>query len=183
MARKKKKKKKVQHSGRRKATRQSRRQTRKPVRRAPDQVGTSLALPRPDSSLEPIHLNRQAEVISDPRALLDLSSDAPASVRAAYRSRLLECPPEADPERARLLREARDRLLSADRVIERLLGEVRVPDPAAWKLTRDESEPAEGVESHARLVAQALLYALLEDEMISPSQPQQTPLFPLPATP
>ncbi len=116
-------------------------------------------------TLPVLHLDPMGQVVPDPREVLGLPAGAvtEAQVRQAFRDRLLEHPPESDPAGAERLRDARDRLLSLDRVVERELLQVRLPDPAGLSVRTEAS--AERVDAEARLVGQALLYALVEDAL------------------
>lgn len=118
--------------------------------------------PEPHRCLPAIHIDATGKVIPDPYAELGIPDDAdPEAIHAAFRARILERPPERAPEGARRLLDARERLLGEDRAIERALGVLRVPDPAAFGLplssTTDALLPAP-----ERLVGQLALYALLE---------------------
>jgi len=126
---------------------------------------------RKQRCLPPLHVDRHGRPVPDPWQSLGLQprdgSVPHDEVRAAYRQRLLAAPPESDPQRARLLREARDRLCDPRQVLDRELGVLHLPDPQAWDLPgEDESSAEDGLLPAAdRIVGQLFLYALLEDRL------------------
>lgn len=128
--------------------------------------------------LPKICVDEQGHLVEDPRVLLGLPAGplTEAAVREAWRAKLLLHPPEQDPEGARRLREARDRLLTPERVVERLLGELYVPDPAAYGFAAGAPAPAADarLDALARLSGQALLYALVEDALLHNPPPKPT---------
>ncbi len=183
MAKKKKKKKK--NAERRRKQRASSRREKQRRKRAED-GGTGSTPPTPpavsghrllriagdapERSLAPVHIDRTGAVVPDPRAELGLPLDGvlgEATVRAAYRARLIECPPEQDPERARRAREARDRLLDPEAALEDALGVLHVPDAAAWGLQASDSPTDQRLPASARLLGQSVLYAMLEDALLA----------------
>lgn len=126
----------------------------------------------PAICLAPIHINDSGVAIEDPREVLGVAaaSDDDA-IRDAWCRRIVERPPERDPEGARQLLEAREHLLDPGRVFARELGLLHVPDPAAFQLPR----PADVLPAYARLVGQLALYALLEADDVEPEQASFTP--------
>ena len=123
----------------------------------------------PDRCSPPIRLRPGGGAAPDPWATLGLSPGASdQEIREAYRRSLEAAPPEEDRVRASRLNDARSLLLDPERVVERHLGEVRLPDPDAWGLRRgDDAEPAGAMPSAARMAAQLLLYALVEEELLA----------------
>lgn len=131
--------------------------------------GGRVAAPDPRTLRPPVHFTADGERIDAPEQVLGLAAGNrdPAQVRAAWTKRLREHPPEQDPEGARRLREARDRLLDPKRLIERELGVLRVPDAQAWGLpTSPLAEDAGLLDAQARLLGQAALYVLVEDALM-----------------
>jgi len=109
-----------------------------------------------------ITIDATGKPVNDPYAELGVPRDADEqTILAAWRARIVEQPPERDPEGARRLLEARERLLDPTRVIERALGTLHVPDPTAFGLSAP-AGPAEVLTTRERLVGQLALYALLE---------------------
>lgn len=135
--------------------------------------------PRPDLCRPPVHVAPDLSVVDDPLELLGLSereASDPERVRAAAKEALRAHPPERESELARRIREARDRLLDPDRVAERRLGVLRVPDPTGFGLPELEASKREEEDPHrlpapARLLGQLAAYALLEDELEDGGQP------------
>lgn len=130
-----------------------------------------------DRCHDPIHVDAQGHVVADPFALLCLDPTAPLTeedIREAWTREIQAHPPEQEPEHARALREARDRLLSPDRLFERSFGALLVPDPEKCSLP-DAHAVAKTLDavpdpqtlglltSRDRLLGQAVLYALVED--------------------
>lgn len=131
----------------------------------------SVSCPDTSRCHPPVHFDAAGHVLEDARALLGLGAGplTEAEIREAWRKKLIEHPPEQDPEGARKVREARDRLLDPERVFERLLGELRVPDAAAYGLS-DAALAAQDdgtMDAMARLGGQAMLYALVEDALLA----------------
>jgi hypothetical protein len=118
-----------------------------------------------------VHLDPSLRRIPDPLALLGLDPRAPHTadeIRSAWRAQIERHPPEREPERARELTAARDRLLAPERVLERRLGTLHAPDPRAYGLPVGPTEPTKSstkATSRARLLGQLVLYALLEEEL------------------
>ena len=142
----------------------------------------------PERCAPPLRLRVGGGVAPDPYATLGLAPGAsPDAVRGAFRRLLGAAPPEDAQDVAERLNDARSLLLDPERVVERVLGEVRVPDPDAWGLQRGEASPdeASAMTSPARMAAQLLLYALVEEELLDePRRPSkarvrgsQQPLF------
>lgn len=118
--------------------------------------------------------------VEDPWEVLGLDPGErdPERIRASWREAALAHAPERDPDGARRVREARDLLLDPKRFLERELGELHVPDPAAWELPV--AAASSQLDPRARLAAQALLYILVEDELCGTSSAgAQVPLFPV----
>ena len=122
----------------------------------------------PERCSPPVRLRPGGGAAPDPWATLGLPRGASEQeIRTAYRRSLAVVPPEEDRERASRLNDARSLLLDPERVVERQLGEVRVPDPDAWGLRqRVAAEPTGAMPSSARMMAQLLLYALVEEELL-----------------
>lgn len=126
---------------------------------------------------EPRFMSDSATRVSDPRTTLGLDSTCEHSsetVLAAFNAALAHTSPEAAPERARELLEARKRLLDPSEIMTRTLGDLRVPNPASFipgfvprpKL----SSPKKATKhsdwnSRARMITLVTLFALLEDEI------------------
>jgi len=120
--------------------------------------------------LPPVFLDGHGHLLGDPWTALGLSpgTSDEEGIRAAYRERLLESPPEQDPDRARLIREARDHLLDPDRGLERLAGTLALPDPAAWGLEGGATESVgQLLPARQRLAAQAVLHVIAEDLLLA----------------
>ncbi len=159
---------------RRKQQRKQRKEQKRKVRRKQERKRQSTPdVPRPElrpidppttqGCLPPRFVDATGSVVPDPYALLGLPLGChdPDRVRTAYRDGLGRHPPEQEPELARQLRDARDRLLDPERLVERELGVLHVPAaPAIPEL----AEPAgERLDGNLRLAAQAVLYALVEE--------------------
>lgn len=124
--------------------------------------------PRPATLGPPVYVTASGETIPDPHTTLGLTPGErdPEVIRRAWRQALIDHPPEQDPEGSRLVREARDRLLEPTRLIEREVGVLRAPDPAAWRLpTEPPPPPKRQISLMDRMTGQAVLYALVEDEL------------------
>jgi hypothetical protein len=163
---------------------------RPPLAIPPHEVSAYGNVPGIDRCHPPVHVSRECLPVPDPIAVLGLDPKrrhAPEEVAAAARAALLAHPPEREPEAARDILDARDRLVRQERVLERELGALYVPRPAAFDLPTDppprqapqpkpvkltglevpsEPEPA-GVlaPSYPRLLASLALYALLAEEL------------------
>jgi hypothetical protein len=142
-------------------------------------------VPRPDLCQAPIHVTRGLGVVDDPLDLLGLTPEQaadPERVRAAFRAELSAHPPEREPDLARRLREARDRLLDPDLEFERKFARLYLPDPRAFGLPEVE-QPTGGspavepnhLPARSRLLGQLVLYALLEEEIEGGSEPGTLP--------
>ena len=128
----------------------------------------ALPLHPPTLHSSVVHVDGEGRAVPDPRAILGVDPDEHDAVviRHAWRDTLLAHPPESDPHGAREAREARDRLLDPQRVLERELGTLHVPDPDAWGLPDLRPERTRpGVTPEARLLGQAVLYTLLEEAL------------------
>ncbi len=145
-----------------------RKQSRRRKKRR-ERQGTSAAEQRAAALAQccypPVFVSADRSVVADPLALLGLSSDpTPEAVREAWREAMLSHPPEQHPEKAAALRKARDRLLDPERLIERELGVLHVPRPEAFGLPAD-VEDDDHLDALGRLMGQAMLYALVEEEL------------------
>jgi hypothetical protein len=130
--------------------------------------------PAPQRCLPAIVIDATGKVLADPYAALGVPRDADEeTVLAAWRAKIVQCPPERDPEGARRLLEARERLLDSRRVIERELGALHVPDPQAFGLPGP-AGPGDTLSAQERLVGQLALYALLEGTEGDRGGPQLT---------
>lgn len=129
-----------------------------------DPAALPLHPPLPERCLPPVYVRGDGVAVPDPRRELGLPEGpiTPDEVRAAWRQALLDRPPERDPRGAELAREARDRLLNPDQLLDRELGVLHVPDPRAWGLI---AEPPSPLTSEARLLGQLALYCLVEEEL------------------
>ena len=130
----------------------------------------SLAPPDLARCYPPIHVEQGARRVPDPWLQLGLESDGAHTleeVREAWRRAIEQHPPEREPEIARALTDARDRLLAPEMVIERRLGVLRSPDPKAYGLPVESRPKSPGGQlgSWPRLLGQLCLYALLEEEL------------------
>lgn len=163
------KKKNQKQAQQRREQKRGRRNARKPERKGPREAPLervvrlpSIDPPEPQRCFPALALDATGKVVGDPHAELGVSRDADdAAILAAWRARIVECPPERDPERARRLLEARERLLEPTRVIERELGTVHVPDPDAFGLP-GAAVGDDMLTVRDRLVGQLALYVLLE---------------------
>lgn len=179
-----KNKRRDQARAKRAARRRKRRQAR-PARsgasepaeyEVPPPSAHSLVPPDLARCFPPVHIGEGLRRVPDPYALLGLDpSEAPdpARIRAAWHRALERHPPEREPEIARSLTAARDRLLAPERVIERLFGVLHPPDPAAHGLPVETipSAPPHQLPSRTRLLGQLALYALLEKEFRNDAPP------------
>ncbi len=111
----------------------------------------------------PVFVDTRGRRVEDPLGVLGLSGQPDeAAVRAAWRKQTLEKPPEQFPEAALAVREARERILDPERILERELGMLHVP-------RAPEGEEREDLlDAMGRLMGQAVLYALLEEELWGP---------------
>lgn len=182
MAKKHKKKQQQKQARQRREHKRSERNARKPARRGsgPREPGVvdrlpSIDPPDPQRCLPAVFLDATGKAVEDPWAELGVPRDADeAAITAAWKARIVERPPERDPEGARRLLEARERLLDPSRVIERELGSTHVPDPDAFGLPS--AEPAVDMLSvRERLVGQLALYALLEGTELDGGTPKIAP--------
>lgn len=125
----------------------------------------------------PICIDATGCRVPDPYAVLGLEASRGESlseeeIRAAYRQRLLDHPPEQNPEVARRLVAARDRMLDPERVIEREIGVLHPPDPEAWGLlapAKSDVRASRRLDALGRLMGQLVLYTLVEDEVLRPA--------------
>lgn len=139
----------------------------------------SLLPPSPERCAPPVYVNADGEVIPDPWALLGIAPGVNQdAIRDAWanQTRLLNA--ESDPERARQLREARDRLSLPDRLLERMFGVLSPPSPTAWDLPTPapvEQNPSPSMlDARTRLLAQSILYTLVEQVLSEPEPPTHT---------
>jgi hypothetical protein len=122
--------------------------------------------PAPERCLPPVFIDASRRVVEDPLDTLGLEGEpTPEAARAAWRERILERPPEQHPEEAEALREARDRLIDPERRLERALGVLHIPDPAAFGLSGEAAAGEARLPAMNRLMGQAVLYALVEEEL------------------
>jgi len=171
---KKKRSRKQQRSEkarRRREKRSARKKKAAPSRPAarPAAPGVVLAPPDPSRCHPTIYVDAGRRVIPDPYEALGLAPSPPPSpeaIRAAWRDRILARPPEQHPEEAAALREARDRLADPARALERALGELHLPSAEAFGLSDAGVEAP--MDSFGRLLGQAVLYAMVEDELMGP---------------
>jgi hypothetical protein len=173
---KKKTKQQKKQSQQRREQRRSERNKRKPGPTATIHEITirlpSLDPPEPQRCFSPIDLDATGKPVPDPHVELGIPDTATAEqILTAFCARLLEHPPERDPEGARQLLAARERLLGPDRVLERALGVLHVPDPDAFGLP-DATPIHPRLDVEARLVGQLALYALLEATLGDAARPQ-----------
>lgn len=137
--------------------------------------------PAPERCFPPVFVEAGGGVVESPYAVLGLpeGETREREVQDAWRRAILAHPPERDPDGARRVQEARARLLDPERVLERAFGALRVPDPAAWGLeVQAEQEATRLLPALDRLVGQAALYALLEEEPKGQAAPvKQAELF------
>lgn len=133
----------------------------------PAEPAWPLRPPALERAGRPIYVAADGTVVPDSHALLDLSPDItdPERVREAFRVAILARPPERDPRGAEQLREARDRLTLPDRLLDRELGVLYVPEPDAWGLPAPLPEPADMLRPEARLLGQLALYTLVEEAL------------------
>jgi len=129
----------------------------------------SLLVPHPERCLPPVYVANGGQVIEDPRTVLGLPTGPldEQTVRAAWRQALVAHPPEQDPDGARRIHEARDRLVDPKEWLARQLGVLHVPDPEAWDLSSTDPPEAttDRLDAKTRLLGEAVLYALLEAEL------------------
>jgi hypothetical protein len=125
--------------------------------------------PEPERCLPAIHIDAAGKPVPDPHAELGIPRDASdEAVLAAFQARILERPPERDPEGARRLLDARQRLLDEDHALERALGVLHVPDPAAVGLPTPAATES-SLPVRERIIGQLALYALLEATLLGGS--------------
>jgi len=142
--------------------------------------GVRVDPPERERCFEPIHVGEGFRRVDDPYRALGLDPAAgstPEEIRAAWLRAIELHPPEREPERARELTAARDRLLAPERFVERRIGVLYPPDPAAHGLPGPAGAPppAERLPARARLLGQLALYAFLEEELREgrPTLPKQ----------
>lgn len=137
-------------------------------------TGRAPMKPRAIATLPPVFLDGSGRTVPDPHAVLGLPPETTDSetIRQAWLEGLRAHPPEANPERAEALRAARDRLLSPDRVIERQLGRIDLPDPEALGLGTPEAPRVSGLD---RALAQLVLHAIAEAELGRTPDPGRQP--------
>lgn len=142
--------------------------------RRADPFVIDLRVPHVELTQPVVYMNAQGIRVPDPHAALGLDPDAAPSaeeVRNAFRHCLSAISPEQDPQRARELIEARDFLLDPGQELDRMLGDLRVPDPKHFlpkyvpRAQSASSKPVVGMSSRTRLVALMALYAILEQEI------------------
>ncbi len=139
--------------------------------------------PRSDCLKQPLFVDARGRKVPDPYQRLQVEYRPggvdPEEVRQAYKRQLLAHPPERDPLAAVELREARDRLLDPERVLERELGILHVPDAEAWELPdwRGLPDDPNVLSSDDRLMGQLVLYALLEEVLLEEPPRTQRGLF------
>lgn len=121
-----------------------------------------------------VHVTASLVRVRDPLEVLGLDPTRRASreeVLAAFQKAIDAHPPEREPEVARELIEARDRLTRPERVLERELGVLYPPNPAHYGLAAvaaaavGEQKVDPMLPSHPRLLASLVLYTLLEAEL------------------
>ena len=134
---------------------------------APIQPDLPLRPPAPERAWPPVFVAADGTAVPDSHALLGLAPEvtAPDAVREAFRVAILATPPERDPAGAERLREARDRLILPDRLLDRELGVLHVPSPEAWGLPSPLPEPPGVLRPEARLLGQLALYTLVEEAL------------------
>ena len=135
-----------------------------------DPIPGSLDRPEFARDTPPIHVEHGLRRVPDPYLELGLEPDGAHTtedVQAAWRRAIERHPPEREPEIARALTTARDRLLAPDKVIERRLGVLYPPDPEAYGLPTEAGPrtSSDRLSSRTRLLGQLVLYALLEEEL------------------
>lgn len=119
---------------------------------------TTRCLPR-------LQLDRDGQAIYHPAELLGVDSNSCTTedVQKAYAEKLMGNP---SPEVARQLRQARDLLTTAEGRLELLRGEIYIPSAPAWELSETDATADLGPGSAmTRLLGQALLYAMVEDQL------------------
>jgi hypothetical protein len=134
-----------------------------------------IAPPSLERCHDPLFIDARGHVVTDPFVQLGLD---PAqgrdeeTVRAAWAEQIKAHPPEQDPEGARRVRDARERLTNPASVFERTLGILHVPASRAWSLPDAAAVDADlaasplteaWLDAKTRLMGQAVLYALVED--------------------
>lgn len=126
---------------------------------------------RPERLAPGVFLDRRGAPLPDPFATLGLARTATrAQVEEAWRQEVRRHPPEADPDGFRQVQEARSLLLDPARVVERRALFVRPPDPVAWKLPvelpEEEGPAPDLLAEDARILAQLVVHALIEEEVV-----------------
>lgn len=124
-----------------------------------------------DGCLPPVHTDHQGRPQPDPWRELGLLPPPAGSidreaVRAAWHHMTLEHPPEAAPERARRLLEARDRLTDPAHVVDRELNVLHLPDPEALglpTLADQATDEPRLIPAKERLAGLLVLHAMVED--------------------
>lgn len=134
----------------------------------------TLDLPRTDRLLPPVYLTPHGEHVPSPYEVLGIPEDChdAEEIRAAWLRGIQAHPPEKDPEGARRLREARDWLTDPNRWRERIIGSLRFPDADAWELGHGPEPQGPAMPAMARMMGQAVLYALVEGELASSGETQ-----------
>lgn len=132
--------------------------------------GVRIDPPERERCFESIHVGESFRRVADPYRALGVdpaAGSSPEEIRAAWCRAIELHPPEREPERAREVTAARDRLLAPERFVERRIGVLYPPDPAAHGLPvpAGPPAPAERLPARARLLGQLALYALLEEEL------------------
>jgi hypothetical protein len=136
-------------------------------RTPPVEPAWPLRPPALDRASAPIYVAADGTVVPDSHVLLGLNHEVtdPERVREAFRVAILARPPERDPRGAEQLREARDRLTLPDRLLDRELGVLYVPEPEAWGLPSPLPEQPGVLRPEARLLGQLALYCLVEEAL------------------
>ena len=166
---KKRKKQQQEKARRRRAKRDAKRRARQKTSPDTRSGASKLALEPADPSLcyPPVYISAEGRVVPDPLALLGIEEADPEAVHRAWREQLLLHPPEQNPERAAALTAARERLLDPEALVERELGVLHVPNPEAFGLGADEEPIDRKAAVRSRLMAQAALYAMVEEALLS----------------
>ncbi len=123
--------------------------------------------------LPPFHTDEKGRPQPDPWKVLGLEPALDTFdrrlVRETWRRMTIEHPPEADPQGALRLREARDRLIDPRQVVARELNVLHVPDPRALGLPSMDrhASSVDLMPSRDRLAALLFLYAMVEDSLLA----------------